>query len=386
MAFCIYPALYSFIFTMQLIQQKNMLRYYWLISCLVYSLGSNAQLATKLDSLLHLQSVGQPGFALLVEQDGKLLYNNQAGLANTATKEKIQASTNFRMASLTKQFTAMGILLLEKAHQLSVNDPIVKYLTGMPAGIGKQIRIKHLLTHSSGIMDYEELMPAKQTKQLLDADVLQLLQKHDSTYFTPGTQFRYSNSGFCLLALIIEKASHQSYAAFIKQKIFSPLHMDASVVYEENKHIAQRAMGYAKDNSGNTFFSDQSVTSATRGDGGVYTSITGYRKWIHALQQNSLLNLPAVLQGMRFAAGDVPNSFYSAGWFYTATDPQVWFHSGSTCGFNNYVITVPSKKFCIVFFSNLAENATLFRHILEILHQSGFADYTGIFALHELTR
>ena len=363
-----------------------MLRYYWLITCLVYTLGSNAQLTKRLDSLLHQQAACQPGFALLVEQDGRLLYNNQAGLANIATKEKIQASTNFRMASLTKQFTAMGILLLEKAHQLSVNDPIGKYFPGLPAGIGKQIRIKHLLTHSSGIMDYEELMAAAQTTQLLDADVLQLLQKYDTTYFKPGTQFRYSNSGFCLLALIIEKVSHQSYAAFIKQKIFMPLHMDESVVYEENLAIEQRAMGYAKDSIGNTFFSDQSVTSATKGDGGLYTSITGYRKWIHALQHNSLLNLAAVLQRLHFAAGDVPNSFYSAGWFYAATEPQIWFHSGSTCGFNNYVITVPAKKISIVFFSNLAENTILFRNINEILYQSGFADYSGLFALHQLTR
>jgi CubicO group peptidase (beta-lactamase class C family) len=363
-----------------------MLRYYWLITCLVYTLGSNAQLAKRLDSLLYQQAAGQPGFALLVEQDGRLLYNKQAGLANIATKEKIQASTNFRMASLTKQFTAMGILLLEKAHQLSVNDPIGKYLNGLPAGIGKQIRIKHLLTHSSGIMDYEELMPAAQTTQLLDADVLLLLEKHDTTYFTPGTQFRYSNSGFCLLALIIEKVSHQSYAAFIKQKIFTPLHMNASVVYEKNRAIAQRAMGYAKDSIGNTFLSDQSVTSATKGDGGVYTSINGYCKWVHALQHNSLLNLAAVLQRIHFAAGDVPNSFYSAGWFYVTTKPEVWFHSGSTCGFNNYVITVPAKKISIVFFSNLAENAILFRNIIKILYQSGFADYSGLFALHQLTR
>jgi CubicO group peptidase (beta-lactamase class C family) len=314
------------------------------------------------------------------------LYNKQAGLAVLESAKQIEAGTNFRMASITKQFTAMGILLLEKSQLLSVNDAIGKWLPGLPAGVGSRVRISHLLTHSSGILDYEELMPATQTKQLLDADVLQLLQPHDTTYFTPGTQFRYSNSGFCLLALIIEKVSHQPYAMFIKQKIFTPLHMDASVVYEANALIALRAMGYAKDSSGNTFFGDQSVTSATKGDGGVYTSINDYRKWMEAIQRNGLVNLPAIMQRMHVAAGSVANAYYSAGWFYKTTGSLILFHSGSTCGFNNYVITVPSKKLFIVFFSNLAENAGVFRNILEILHQSGFSDYTNLFALHELTR
>jgi hypothetical protein len=92
------------------------------------------------------------------------------------------------------------------------------------------------------------------------------------------------------------------------------------------------------------------------------------------------------MQRIHFAAGNVANAYYSAGWFYNTAPPQVWFHSGSTCGFNNYVITVPSKKLTIVFFSNLAENAVLFRHILKVLHQSGFSDYTRLFELQDLTR
>jgi CubicO group peptidase (beta-lactamase class C family) len=370
----------------KMISLKNILKVAMLVVSLSCTVCSIAQLSKKLDSLLLEQPKAQPGFALLIEQDGKALYNKQVGLASLEEVKQIKAGTNFRMASLTKQFTAMGILLLEKSHQLSVNDAIGKWLPGLPAGVGSRVHISHLLTHSSGILDYEELMSPTQTKQLLDADVLQLLQQHDTTYFTPGTQFRYSNSGFCLLALIIEKVSHQPYAAFIKQKIFAPLHMDASVVYEANALIAHRAMGYAKDSTGHTIFSDQSVTSATKGDGGVYTSINDYRKWIKAIQHNSLVNLPAFMQRVHVVAGDVANAYYSAGWFYNTAGPLVWFHSGSTCGFNNYVIIIPSQKLSIVFFSNLAENANLFRHILEILHQYGFADYTNLFALHELTR
>ena len=363
-----------------------MWKYLCLSTAFLYTLSASAQLHNKLDSLLRQQLPGQPGFALLIEQAGKSVYDRQAGLADLLAHKKINRQANFRMASITKQFTAMGILLLQKEKKLSVNDPVGKWLPELPAGIGKSIRISHLLTHSSGILDYEELMDTLQTTQLLDKDVLRLLQWHDTTYFTPGTAFRYSNSGFCLLALIIERASHQPYASFIHQNIFMPLHMDASVVYEAGKPLPDRAMGYAKDSAGRIVFSDQSVTSATKGDGGVYTSIEDYSKWIHAIQRSVLLNVPRVMRQVHFPAGEVANSFYSSGWFYTVASPAVWFHSGSTCGFNNYVITVPSKKLSIIFFSNLADNATLFREILLLLHQYDFEDYTGLFALHELTR
>ena len=354
--------------------------------CLTVQLSIHAQLSVRIDSMLILQAANQPGFALCIEQDGKLLYHNQVGLANIQLKEKITSSTNFRMASVTKQFTAMGILLLQKDHHLSINDPIGKYLTGLPKGVGSKVLIKHLLTHSSGILDYEDLIPASQTTQLLDADVLKMLRKNDSTYFMPGTQFRYSNSGFCLLAMIIEKVAHQSYALFIKEKILQPLHMNASAIYEPEISIEKRAMGYALDNEGKMIFSDQSITSATKGDGGLYTSIIDYQKWIKALFQNKWLKLDETFTQIHQPILALQKIFYSAGWFYTDTIPQVLFHSGSTCGFNNYVILVPSKKLSIVFFSNMADSKNLFRKVLETFRQCGFADYTNLLMLQDLTR
>ena len=243
-----------------------------------------------------------------------------------------------------------------------------------------------MLTHSSGIEDYESLIPDTQTTQVLDADVLNLLSHHDSAYFTPGTRFRYSNSGFCLLALIVERAGHQSYANFIKDSIFLPLHMDHSTVYEKDHDIYHRAMGYAKDSTGKTFPRDQSVTSATKGDGGIYTSLVDYRKWIIALQQNRLINLPATLHRLKFPIGNKTNSDYAAGWFISSQSPTILFHSGSTCGFNNYVIQIPADDWSITFFSNLADSQGTFLQILRLLKDNGAPDLTKIMALEEQTR
>jgi CubicO group peptidase (beta-lactamase class C family) len=346
---------------------------------------SFAQLTEKLDSLLQGEDSRKPGMALLIEQKGKIIYQKSIGLSNESNSELIDDASNFRMASVSKQFTATAILLLEKEHKLSLDDPIIRYLPELPATVGNQVLIRHLLTHSSGLLDYESLIPSAQTSQVLDEDVLRLLEAKDSTYFLPGSQFRYSNSGFCLLALIVERISHHSFANFIKENIFGPLQMDGSTVYESWSPISHRAMGYARDSTGHIFSSDQSVTSATKGDGGVYTSLHDYLKWIHAIRQNKLINLGETLKRLRFPIDKTKNEYYGAGWFEIDTQPQVYFHSGSTCGFTNFVIVLPQEESSVIYFSNIADNAGLFERIVRVLKEAGNTDFSKAMALHNLT-
>jgi CubicO group peptidase (beta-lactamase class C family) len=362
------------------------MKLFYLPLLLFTGLSSFAQGTDKLDSFFRLQPKDKPGIALSIEKKGAILYRRTAGLADNETATALDSLSNFRMASLSKQFTAMGILLLEKDHRLSLEDPIGNYLPELPGRIGDRVSIRHLLTHSSGLLDYESLIPTGQSTQVLDADVLHLLEGHDSLYFTPGSRFRYSNSGFCLLALIIERVSHQSFARYIKEKIFTPLYMDGSAVYEAGQPISHRAMGYAKDSMGLIVASDQSVTSATKGDGGVYTSLTDYSKWIGALQENKLLRLASVLKRIRFPIAGMPESYYAAGWFIINSSPVVLFHSGSTCGFTNFVIQLPGDDWSIVYFSNQADNISPFRDIVHILKEAGVGDFSQVFALYDLTR
>jgi CubicO group peptidase (beta-lactamase class C family) len=360
--------------------------YFFLLLFCTHTALAQSLLTKKLDSFFRTQPATAPGIALSIEKHGEVIYRNTAGLADLSTKAPLDSLSNFRLASVTKQFTAMGILLLEKDGLLTLDDPIGRWLPELPAGIGHRVLIRHLLTHSSGVLDYESLIPPAQTTQVLDKDVLNLLTQHDSTYFPPGSQFRYSNSGFCLLALIIERVSHQPFTAFIRERIFLPLHMDNSTVYQQGQPIANRAMGYAKDSTGSVIPSDQSVTSATKGDGGVYTSLVDYSKWIRALQNGRLLRLPAVLHRLRFPIAAPADSYYAAGWFITGSSPVVLFHSGSTCGFQNFVIQIPGDEWTIVFFSNLADNTAPFRNIIKILKDTGMDDLSPVWSLHDLTR
>lgn len=345
-----------------------------------------AQLHNRLDSLMKATTQpDQPGAALLVVIDGKEVYRKGYGLATVETKSVISPKTDFRMASVSKQFTAMGILLLEKDKKLSLDDPLTRFFPEWQPGVGKKVRVSHLLTHTSGLLDYESVMNPNQKEQLQDADVLHLLKARDSLYFEPGSQFRYSNSAYCLLALIIERISGRSFAAFLKQRIFQPLHMTESVVYEAGRPIPNRAMGYRKQ--GDTYIlSDQSLTSATKGDGGVYTSLTDYRKWIEALQNNTLLNLNTVLARTGKVIRSSKASYYGAGWFYRQPASPVLFHSGSTCGFNNFVVVIPGKQFLMAYFSNKADNKANAEAVLSILANAGQAELTNILDLDALTQ
>jgi CubicO group peptidase (beta-lactamase class C family) len=363
------------------------MRTYFLILAPLFCLTTAAQpLKTRLDSFFNRQDPATPGFALSIEKNGEVLYRNATGLADLDTRIPLDSLSDFRMASVSKQFTAMGILLLEKAGTLSFDDPIGRWLPELPAGIGHRVLVRHLLTHSSGLLDYESLIPTTQTTQVLDADVLLLLSSHDSTYFVPGSRFRYSNSGFCLLALIIERASRETFPEYIRRHIFLPLHMDSSVIYSPGQSVPRRAMGYARDNAGHIIPSDQSVTSATKGDGGVYTSLADYSKWTRSLQQNYFLRLADVMRRLRFPIASMPGSYYAAGWFELTGSPLLLFHSGGTCGFATFVVQVPADNLSIVYFSNIAENTAPFHEIVRIIKQSGLADATPALPLHDLTQ
>ena len=255
---------------------------------LICQQGFGQPVVTQLDSLMEKYfSQNQPGAALLVAKNGKAIYAKGFGLANIDTKERISEATNFRMASVSKQFTAMCIMLLVKQQKISYDDNLLKFFPNWNKQVGAKITIRHLLTHSSGIWDYEELVPQDQQTQILDAEVVSYLLEKDSTYFEPGATFQYSNSGFCVLEQIVEKVSGLSFSKFTAQNIFKPLGMTNTRIYQQGEAILNRAMGFARNEKKEIVPSDQSITSATKGDGCVYTSINDYQKWASALINNN---------------------------------------------------------------------------------------------------
>jgi CubicO group peptidase (beta-lactamase class C family) len=304
-----------------------------------------------MDELFHDFSGNLPGAAVMVIRDGKPVFAKAYGMADVEKKVPCATNTNFRLASVTKQFTAMGIMILAERGKLSLDDKITKFFPGFPK-YGEQITVRHLLTHTSGVFDYDDPVPPGTTVQLKDKDVLKTVREHDGTYFPPGTKFRYSNSGYALLALIIEKVSGQSYAQFQKANIFDPVGMKNTVAFEEDiSTVPNRAFGYARENSV-LVPKDQSLTSAVLGDGGIYSSVADLFQWDQALYTEKLISAKMLKDAysVHSKQSDMAGSGYGYGWYVAGPD-HVW-HYGSTCGFNTMINRFPQKKTTVIILTN----------------------------------
>jgi CubicO group peptidase (beta-lactamase class C family) len=314
----------------------------------------------------------EPGFAVLIRYGGANVYTRAEGVRDLRTKAKIDAHTNFRLASFTKQFTAMAIMLLVHDRKLRYDQTLTEIFPDFPA-YGKNITIRNLLNHTGGLPDYEDLMDAAEKKQgpiwspehqIQDSEVLGLLEKESKGKFAPGTSWSYSNSGYVVLGLIVAKASGQSYGDFLHARIFAPLHMDHTLVYQKGKNeVPDRACGHSK--VGDVLKeTDQSSTSATLGDGGIYSNLEDLAKWDDALRSHTLLPakemLPALVPAKLndgsptfWPAGPNGDNLhpgkpvsYGFGWFLDPFEavpgasygrhPRMW-HTGSTMGFRTVI-------------------------------------------------
>jgi CubicO group peptidase (beta-lactamase class C family) len=286
---------------------------------------------------------------VLVLRDGAVLFRRAYGYADLEHEVAATPATNYRLASMTKQFTAAAILLLAEDGRLTLDDPIRSWLPELPAAAAA-IRIRQLLTHVSGLIDYEDLIPAGSTRQVHDEDVLQLLAAEDRTYFPPGSEYRYSDSGYALLSLIVARAAHESFATFLRTRIFVPLGMHGTVAYEEGvSTVADRAFGYSAQGAV-WVRTDQSLTSAVLGDGGIYSSIDDLARWDAALYDARLLRVASLQQAFApSVATDDPNVRYGFGWRITGA--SVW-HSGETLGFRNVIVRFPVRHFTVIILTN----------------------------------
>lgn len=311
--------------------------------------------AEKADQLFAEYSGAQPGAAVLVVKNGAPVFKKAYGLAHLEENIAAETQTNFRLASVTKQFTAMGIMQLVERGVLTYETSLQALFPEFP-DYGRGITVRHLLQHTSGLIDYEDLIPDTATVQVLDKDVLAMMMTQDSTYFTPGEKFRYSNSGYAVLAMIVEKLSGKSFATFLQENIFAPLEMTNTIAYEQSvSEVNHRAMGYRME-GGKAVFSDQSLTSAVLGDGGIYSSVEDLFKWDRALYANKLVSAETLSRA--FTPGvlnDGTKTEYGFGWFTGEYRGRARArHSGSTCGFRNELQCYPESESAVIILTNRA--------------------------------
>ncbi len=332
---------------------------------------------SKIDAIFSpVADAKSPGLAVLVRKEGRIVFSRGYGVRDLKTLAKIDARTNFRLASCTKQFTAMAIMLLVHDGKLRYEDKLTDVLPDFPA-YGQTITIRNLLNHTSGLQDYESLMEQRERAtsllwseqdQIQDDEVLALLEQQSATQFPPGTKWAYSNSGYVILGLVVAKTSGKTFGEFLHERIFAPLKMDQTIAYEKRKKaVAERAFGYTKEATG-WKPTDQSSTSATLGDGGVYSSLNDLAKWDEALERHTLLSeneMQPALTPAKLTGGSQPKwpgdsdrpegtpVSYGFGWFL---DPyrghtRMW-HYGETMGFHTYIERFVDDKLSIIVLCN----------------------------------
>lgn len=355
--------------------------------------GSDTGLERKLNSLCRAAGLDEkdvPGAAVLALRNNQVLFRRGYGVTDLKSHRKIDASTNFRLASLSKQFTAMSIMLLVHDGKLRYDDRLTDVFPDF-AEYGRSISIRNLLQHTSGLMDYEDLMPSANPKvpveqiQIQDAGVLELLKRQTGTKFAPGMKWDYSNSGYVLLGLIVEKLSGKSFPEFLRDRIFTPLGMENTLAYVRGgPPVPHRAYGHSRDH-GTWKETDQSPTSATLGDGGIYTSLEDLARWDRALREHTLLSEREMEPGLtpvKVREGSVTEpdgspAAYGFGWFLNAYHGhQRMWHYGETMGFRTTIQRFPEDNLTIVVLSNRADldaPALALRIADELLPKSGTA-------------
>lgn len=288
-----------------------------------------------------------PGAAVMVVKDGRVVLRKTYGMADLEAKERVRPNTNFRLASVSKQFTAMAILLLVEEGKLTLDTSLRAVFPDFPA-YADGITFRHLLRHTSGLLAYESLLHDTVTVQVTDRDVLDMMRGADSTYFAPGTAYRYSNSGYAVLAMAVEKLGGRPYAAFLKERIFEPLGMESTVAYQRGiSTVPHRAYGYRIEGNRVTR-ADQSRTSAVLGDGGIYSSLEDLYRWDQALYTEALVPRGVIEQA--FTPG---RETYGYGWRIDAVDGRRRVHhTGSTRGFRTVIQRFPDDRLTVVVLTN----------------------------------
>lgn len=311
---------------------------------------------------------------VLVADKGKVLFRKSYGIAEESTGRKLNPESVFELASVSKQFTAMGIVQLHKQGKLQYDDPVAKYIPEL--AFYKGITVRNLLNHTGGLPDYMDLFEDKwdKTKFAINEDVIKIFAQYKpDTLFSPGAKYEYSNTGYALLGAIIERVSKKTFGAYLKETIFKPLKMEHTFVYRSRyqpQKVDNYALGYVQDSLGNkvltnafgkdfyTYYLDGIV-----GDGMVNSTLDDLLKWDRALYTDKLINAEDRKEIFTAATtADGKETGYGFGWQVSKSKPYgaIASHSGGWAGYVTYIERHMDNDKTIIILQN---NSTQFTQI-----------------------
>lgn len=331
---------------------------YLLLVITVLSLNSQSisysqNLESDIDSLLQEKyQDNAPGATFLIARGGNVIYSKAFGLANLELNVPMQTDNVFEIGSMTKQFTAISILMLMEKGKLNLGDDITKFIPDYPTN-GNKITIHHLLTHTSGIKNFTSIKGLNEiSKQDLAPIELIDFFKNEPIDFLPGEKFKYSNSGYVVLGYIIEKITGHSYADFVEQKIFKELEMTASQYASHKEIIKDRASGYHNKDG---YINNREVSfTLPYSSGSLMSNVNDMFKWQEAIKNNLLINKETTekaFSNYTLNNGEFIN--YGYGWHIkTIKGIPIREHGGSIFGFKSMGVYLPNEDIYVIGLNN----------------------------------
>ena len=300
--------------------------------------------ASELDKLMkQANASGVFNGSILVAENGKVIYRKAFGYANKETKQLLKPEFCFDLASVSKQFTAMGIMMLKERNSLSYDEKITKYFPEFPA-YGKDITIRNLLNNTSGMPLYQ---PFANKDNLTNSEILKIIEERDALDANIGERYVYNNAGYVMLGLIIEKVSNMSLAEFLKENIFKPLKMKNTLVGDAPKiDLKNRALGYSVIGE----LDDYTVSHT--GSTSMFSNVDDLFLWDQALYTEKLVSKKTIEEAFTPVVlnnGSLSN--YGFGWFLTPGKKSV-NHSGSDFGYRSFIMRHLDNKNTYIWLTN----------------------------------
>jgi CubicO group peptidase (beta-lactamase class C family) len=312
---------------------------------------------------------GEPGGAVLIARGDSIVFSKGYGLADLATKEPVTTKTLFNLGSISKTFVSNAILMLQEEHKLSVEDSIYKYFPNFKnKALAKRIKIKHLLSHTSGLPDNRQV--GKDTVFYLtarDAENWYPVTQTDTLVFEPGQKYEYSNPAFNGLALIVEQVSGMKWQGFIEDRIFKPSGMETSTITDGPHPQSGVSHGYVKiDGQWREDDYGEEPTFAAAGNGGVWSSVEELNKYERALKKSLWLKPETIAESRTVFSpsnwSDTIPPRIGWSWFVgeTADHLKTVGHTGSQGGFLCNYVTVPDKEIQFIILCNTPREVSAF--------------------------
>lgn len=337
-----------------------------------------------------------PGISVLISKDGKVIYERAIGIADMDSKEKLRPENVLAIGSMSKQFTAVAVLMLVQEGKLKLDEDIKTYLPSYNTH-GKKITLENLLTHTSGIPSFTEMKSFEKvmTEDRTPEQIIDMF-RDSSLLFDPGTNWSYSNAGFMLAAYIVSKVSGMDFNEFLKSRIFKPLQMSNTFIGSNTEEIPNKAKGYDPLDSIRVQNTINYSWTWPYGAGSIMSTVEDMKKWDEALYTDKLVNQTLLKKAWdNFKLDNGANANYGYGWFLSdAANHKIIFHGGAIGGYLSQALRIPDEHLYVIGLTNTtARNPTevinaIAMHLIDndpklpneiTIQEKNLKEYTGVY-------